>query len=137
MIYHSLQHHLVMINAPASDCLAHIGILEMAALTPFSLKPASEMWDSYIVQFKCVLKANNFTGILDNWKRALFLNYCGPDIFEMAIALFAPAAIQTVPWDTLQNRLKLLRIAHHFIAQFKELHFTIETKETVNQSTYM
>lgn len=70
----------------------------MAALKPFTpYNSASETWDSYIVRFKCFLEANDFTGISDNRKRALFLSYCGLDIFETARALLAPVAIQTVP----------------------------------------
>lgn len=82
----------------------------MATVTLFTpYNSAAETWDSYIVCFECVLEANDFTEISDNRKRALFLNYCSPDIFETARALLAPQAIQTVPWDMLQNKLR-----HHY-----------------------
>ncbi|KAG8138979.1 hypothetical protein E2320_001752 [Naja naja] len=76
----------------------------MAALLPFA--PASETWNSYFAHFDCFLKANDFAEITDNRKRALFLNFCSPDIFEIARALLAALAVQSVPWDMLQSRVR-------------------------------
>lgn len=78
----------------------------MAALLPFiPFNPALETWDSYIIHFKCVLEADDFTNVADNQKRALFLNYCNMEIFEMTRALLATLSVQTVPWNTLQGKL--------------------------------
>ena len=79
----------------------------MAALLPFApYNPASETWDSYLARFDCFLEANDFAEITDNRKRALFLNFCGPEIFETAKALLAPIAIQSAKWDELQSKLQ-------------------------------
>ncbi|KAG8137290.1 hypothetical protein E2320_004538 [Naja naja] len=79
----------------------------MAALLPFApYNPASEMWDSYLARFDCFLEANDFAEITDNRKRALFLNFCSPEIFEMPRALLAEMAIQSGPWDMLQSKLQ-------------------------------
>lgn len=45
-------------------------------------------------------------GLLDNRKRVLFLNYCGPKVLDMAEALSEPADLQMVPWPTLQESLQ-------------------------------
>ncbi|KAG8140747.1 hypothetical protein E2320_003397 [Naja naja] len=79
-----------------------------------SYNPASETWDSYITCLECFLEANDFAGILSNRKKAYFLSFCGPDIFETVRAVLAPRTVQFVSLQhTLRNHCaaKPLRIA--------------------------
>ncbi|KAG8148282.1 hypothetical protein E2320_011865, partial [Naja naja] len=60
-----------------------------------------------IVQFDCILEANDYTNIMENWNRALFLSSCGKQVFETAWELITPDPLQMVPWATLQEKFTL------------------------------
>ncbi|CAI5796532.1 XP_034969502.1LOW QUALITY PROTEIN: uncharacterized protein K02A2.6-like [Podarcis lilfordi] len=79
----------------------------MASLVPLPpFAPASESWDSYLALFDCYLQANELTALSKERKRGLFLSLCGPEVFETALALVAPEAVQATPWDTIQEKLR-------------------------------
>ncbi|KAG8124917.1 hypothetical protein E2320_020165 [Naja naja] len=79
----------------------------MAALntfTPFDV--SSETWESYIERFDCFLEANDLVDLTGSRRRALFLNFCGKQMFDTARALSAPQPLNAVTWEALMAKLK-------------------------------
>lgn len=70
----------------------------------FSL--ASESWETYVECFECFLEANDLTNFPSSRKQAQFLNACGHKMFGTATALVASQPIQSLPWETLLERLQ-------------------------------
>ncbi|KAG8123181.1 hypothetical protein E2320_018510 [Naja naja] len=79
----------------------------MAALNTFApFDVSSETWESYIERFDCFLEANYLVALTGSWRRALFLNFCGKQMFDTARALLAPQPLNAVTWEALMAKLK-------------------------------
>ncbi|KAG8130738.1 hypothetical protein E2320_017287 [Naja naja] len=79
----------------------------MAALKSFAPFDAStETWESYIERFDCFLEASDLVDLTGSRRRVLFLNFCGKQMFDTAIALLAPQPLNSVTWETLMAKLK-------------------------------
>ncbi|KAG8139030.1 hypothetical protein E2320_001807 [Naja naja] len=79
----------------------------MAALNTFApFDISSETWESYIERFDCFLEANDLVDLTGSRQRALFLNFCGKQMFDTARALLAPQPLNAVTWEALMAKLK-------------------------------
>ncbi|XP_070599464.1 uncharacterized protein [Erythrolamprus reginae] len=76
---------------------------------PELFDPERSTWTAYMAKFDIFLEAAGMHDAEDSRKRALFLNYCGSQIFELAGTLTDPEPANSVPWDTLKEKL-----ASHF-----------------------
>ncbi|KAG8123025.1 hypothetical protein E2320_018415 [Naja naja] len=79
----------------------------MAALNTFApFDVLSETWESYIERFDCFLEANDLVDLTSSQRRALFLNFCGKQMFDTARTLLAPQPLNAVTWEALMAKLK-------------------------------
>lgn len=71
---------------------------------PFN--PTTESWEAYVARFDCFLIANDYRDLTSERKRAYFLSFCGPEMFDTAMTLMAPQSIHAGTWDEFMNKLK-------------------------------
>ncbi|KAG8141375.1 hypothetical protein E2320_007002 [Naja naja] len=108
----------------------------MAALNSFApFDIFTETWESYIERFHCFLEANNLVDLTGSRRRALFLNFCGKQMFDTARVLLAPPPLNSVTWEALMAKLKnYYTPTPSRIAQRHAFHWHEQAEgETVNQ----
>ncbi|XP_070587035.1 uncharacterized protein [Erythrolamprus reginae] len=102
---------------------------------PELFDPERSTWTAYMAKFEIFLEAAGLHTTEDSRKRALFLNYCGTNIFELAGTLTDPEPPNAVPWATLQAKLaahfKPTKPAIVFRHQFSRM--AQSEGETINQ----
>ncbi|XP_070586958.1 uncharacterized protein [Erythrolamprus reginae] len=76
---------------------------------PEIFDPEKTSWDEYMTTFEIFLEAAGIQDAEADRRRAIFLNYCGPEIRGIAQTLTDPQPARTVAWDVLQEKL-----ASHF-----------------------
>ncbi|XP_070614865.1 uncharacterized protein [Erythrolamprus reginae] len=76
---------------------------------PEFFDPEKTSWDDYLDNFEIFLEAAGIRDADANRRRAIFLNYCGPEIRALAQTLTDPLPARSVAWDVLQAKL-----ASHF-----------------------
>ncbi|XP_070591215.1 uncharacterized protein [Erythrolamprus reginae] len=93
-----------------------------------------ETWNTYMSKFRIFLQASNLHDVSDNRKRALFLNYCGSEIYGLVQTLADPESVETIAWSTLQAKL-----AAHFqpttparVSRFQFLQMRQKEGESIN-----
>ncbi|XP_070598257.1 uncharacterized protein [Erythrolamprus reginae] len=72
---------------------------------PEYFDPEKSTWDAYLAKFDVFLEAAGMRDVIDDRKRAIFLNYCGAEMFDLAQTLTDPAPANSVSWDALKTKL--------------------------------
>ncbi|XP_070587183.1 uncharacterized protein [Erythrolamprus reginae] len=102
---------------------------------PEFYNPEKTSWDEYMTDFELFLEAAGIGDANADRKRAIFLNYCGPEIRALAQTLTDPLPARTVAWDILQTKLashfKPTKPAMVFRHQFSRM--AQRETETINQ----
>ncbi|KAG8147365.1 hypothetical protein E2320_000170, partial [Naja naja] len=83
----------------------------MSALNTFvPFDASSETWESYIEGFDCFLEAKKLVDLSGSWRRVLFLNFCGKQMFDTARALLASQHLNAVTWEAPASEKKTLAV---------------------------
>ncbi|XP_070586755.1 uncharacterized protein [Erythrolamprus reginae] len=72
---------------------------------PEYFDPEKTSWDDYMASFEIFLEAAGIEDADADRRRAIFLNYCGPEIRNLAQTLTDPQPARPVAWDVLQAKL--------------------------------
>lgn len=80
---------------------------EMASPQTFApFNAAVESWEAFVTRFECFLIANDYRELSSERKRAYFLSFCGPEMFETAMTLMAPLSVHAGTWEDFMAKLK-------------------------------
>ncbi|XP_070586385.1 uncharacterized protein [Erythrolamprus reginae] len=87
----------------------------------------TEAWTSYMSKFTFFLKASNLHDADDERKKAIFLAYCGTEVYSLASTLVDPDTLETIAWSALQAKLAAhyqpttpVRVYRHQFAQMRQ-----------------
>ncbi|XP_070608773.1 NHL repeat-containing protein 2 isoform X2 [Erythrolamprus reginae] len=72
---------------------------------PEFFDPEKSTWDAYLAKFEIFLEAAGMREADNDRKRAIFLTYCGSEMFDLAQTLTDPVPANSIAWDSLKAKL--------------------------------